>query len=412
MPKKRQIPRLFEQRLSDGTTVYHWKPSKTLRDAGWINVKLGTDEDAAIDGARQLNKQVDAVQTGKPGEGAPVAPAPRPAPRVLRFGDLVRLYRASPDYTELRQSTRHEYDTRLRQLEHWAMDGQTIVRAIDVDLVQDLRDELLKHRGPFIAASTIRVLRLLLNWARPRHIKDNPADYVSVSDPPSRKTRMPRLARAAIKEAADALAMPDVVLGIDLGQWTLQRQADLLTLNRFGWRAMDNLDIEPHVAARLADPRGRIMGFRLQQQKTGVWIDAPIPPFLHDRVREAMGGRAGDFVFKHKDRPNEAMPGWMFQRRFREAQDAAVAVAIMEDDLALAEAIDACQFRDLRRTGMIFYKDAGAKPADITALSGHYVLGKKTILDTYMPGDPEGACRCVAAGIASEAERAKRERVG
>jgi hypothetical protein len=32
-------------------------------------------------------------------------------------------------------------------------------------------------------------------------------------------------------------------------------------------------------------------------------------------------------------------------------------------------------------------------------LSGHAVIGRKTILDTYMPGDTAAAIACVATGL-------------
>jgi hypothetical protein len=211
-----------------------------------------------------------------------------------------------------------------------------------------------------------------------------------------------------------ALGLDFVALAIDLAFWTLQRQADVLALSRIAWREIDvaQLDLAPRHAAELVNARGRVMGFRLQQQKTGTCIDAPLPPSLHDRTEAALRASNGVGVFVDLNHPKQQMPAWQFQRAFREAQDAAWAVAIMDGDEALATAIEACQYRDLRRTGMIAYKDAGAALPNVTALSGHAVLGRRTILDTYMPGDTAGACACVAAGIAAARSRKVRREHG
>lgn len=406
MPKKRQIARLFSQPLAGGDTVYHWKPSKTLRKAGFVNVKLGYDFGTACTQANALNAQVKAFKSG----ASPEAVVQRTAPRVVRFAELVLRYRASDAFTTCKESTRAEYGTRLRQLEHWALDGRLAVRDIDRAMVRDLRSGLMQG-SIFRAASTLRVLRLLLQWAEDESIikkGSNPATDSDIPETPARKTRMEAPVRAAIVAAAHALDRDWLALAVELGFWMLQRQGDIRHLNRMSWRELEGVD--GRHAAQLANARGRIMAFRLCQQKTGTWIDAPMPPFLHDRVEAAMRATNSGYLFPDPAHPDQPIPNWKFQRRFLEVKEAAAAVAIMEENMALAEAIDACQFRDLRRTGMIFYKDMGAKVPDITALSGHFVIGKKTILDTYMPGDTAGACACVATGLAGVEARELRER--
>jgi hypothetical protein len=403
MPKKRQIPRLFPQPLESGATMWHWKPSKSLRAAGFANVKLGTDMGAAVNQAIALNQQVEDLRAGT----APAEAPRRILPRIVRFPELTDRFRKSDDFTGLKASTRAEYGSRLRALEHWA--GTIAVRDIDAQLVRELRNNLVTG-SPYRAAGILRVLRLLLAWAKKESIiAVNPATACDIPEPPARKIRMDEPVRAAIIGAAEALDMPWLGLAIELAFWELQRQGDVRNFNRMAWREMSGID--PRDAAMLANPRGRVMGFRLCQQKTGTWIDAPVPPFLHDAVEAAMKASGGGYVFPHPDRPEEPMPDWMIQRRFREAQGAAWAVAIMDGNAQLAAAIDACQFRDLRRTGMIFYKDARNETHDITALSGHYALGKKTILDVYMPGDTAGACRCVANGVRYMLERQQREAI-
>jgi integrase len=419
MPKQRQIPRLFPQQLADGSTAWHWKPSKTLRAAGFVNVALGTDKRHAITEADRLNDEVTAWKRGTPADArGVVASAPaRPLPRIVRVRELIATYKKSdgwtltPEQGGLKEKSKTNYETRLRQIEYWARDGELAVRDIDAALITDLRSELRKQSAHKCAA-VLGVLRLLLNFAKSIGIiSHNPADDVTIPSPPARSVMMPSRIRDAIVEAATELGMFDVTLSIELAFWILQRQRDVLDFGRMAWREMGSLDeVEQRHLAEVVDARGRVMGFRLVQNKTGTWVDAPVPPILHATVEAAMRATNHGYVFPHPDRPEEPMPSWMFQRRFRAARDAAATVAIIRGDLEFAQLISLVQYRDLRRTGMSFYKNAGARLAWITELSGHAVIGKKTILDTYMPGDTAAAIACVATGVAHWRRQQKREK--
>ena len=437
MPKKRQIPRLFDQELADGTIVYHWKPSKTLRKDGWINVKLGTNHGAAVNAAMDLNNQVKAARSDTPasadGDATPnaIVLPKRTNPRLITFERLVTLYKASDEYLGrledveqpdgsiatirvggLAASTKAEYSSRLRSLQYWAMDGELKVREIDKAMVVDLKRETSKE-SVYKCAGFLRVLRLLLNWAIGEgYIDKNPTDAVPIPETPKRKVMMVPRIREMISEAAMALDLPYVVLAIELGFWGLQRQRDVLNLGRIAWREIDvaTLDeLDPRHIGRLFDPRGRLMAFRLCQNKTGTWIDAPMPPMFHAAIDNAIRATNYGYVFPHPDHPEQPMPSKTFQRRFKDAREAAAAVAIMEGDMELAEAIWKVQYRDLRRTGMTYYKSSGANLAWITALSGHAVIGHKTILDTYMPGDTASAVACVSTGLRAYEARQLRE---
>lgn len=409
MPKLRQIPFLLGRPCVDGSTMWHWKPSKRLREAGFVNVRLGSDYGAAAKQAIDLNDQVAAWQAGKTVDGAPA----RAAPRVVRFDELVARYRKSRAFTDLRPATQAEYGSRLRQLAFWAMDGQLPVRDIDEAMVRDLRNAKIEAQGRQAAAPILRVLRLLLSWAVGENIvRDNAAAGCKIPEPVSRRIIADTPVRDAMKAAALAAdpPMPDVALAIDIAFWTLQRQGDVLRLQRFAWRRMERVD--PRHAKWLVDPKGKVMAFYVQQEKTSAQIVAPLPPAFHARVEEAMAANAGGYVFPHPEQPTKPMPNWMFQRRFRAVRDAAIAAAKLAEQTDLVEQLTITQFRDLRRTGMTFYGLAGAKVDWITALSGHAVLGRKTILDTYMPGNPDGAAACVATGLEAVAARAEREEQG
>jgi hypothetical protein len=416
MPKQRQIQFLTPAQLADGTVVWHWKPSPRLRAVGFKNQRLGTGgapkkpprdiATAAID----LNEQVAAWEANQ-ATAANDAPA-RPLPRVVRFGELRRRYVASDAYTGLRPKTQREYKSRLNALEHWALGGDLPVRDIDTAMVRDLRNELVRgslHR----AAAMMRVLHLLLSWAEDEAIiprNSNPASRADMPTPPARRVTMLHEARTAIAEAASELGMAWLPLAIDLGFWIVQRQGDIRHFNRFAWRELH--DVEPRDRAVLANAQGRVLGFRLCQQKTGTWVDAPVPPHLHEAIDAHWRASASEWLFPKPHLASEAIHEKTFQRSFRDAKEAAWTVAIIRGQPALADAIDQCQFRDLRRTGMMYYRDCGAKTQWITALSGHMILGRKSILDTYMPGDTAAACACVAAGVAHMVAQREREGQG
>lgn len=406
MPKQRQIPRLFDRRLADGRTAYDWKPSATLRKAGYVNVELGTDFATAAARAIELNREVADRRAG-----VAALPAPgRALPRIVRWTELAARYRASPAFTDLKPKTRLNYDTRIGQLTRWALDGTLPVRDIEPAMATDLY-ETLAPVSRFRAADTIRVLRLMLAWAvRQGIVATNAAANLRMVAPPARTTRMDDDVRAAIVAAAGGLGLDDIALAVPLAFWLLQREGDMLGFGRLSWRQVDvrAACIAPEHAARLVDPLGRIWSFRLRQAKTGAQVDAVVPPFLVDAIATRLKQSNTGFLFYHPDGSDAACPDAYFRKRFRWARDAAACVAIGDGDMALAERIAGVQFRDLRRTGMTFYGHSGAKLNWITALSGHAVLGRKSILDVYMPPDTASAAAAVATGLAAlEAAQAR-----
>lgn len=401
MPRKRQIRFLQAQTLADGTTVWHWKPSPRLRKAGWVNKKLGHDETAAIMQAMEQNRAVEEWE-----KGTVLAPAVA-APRVIRFRELIGRYQASERFTQLAPKSRAEYASRLRWIEAWAKDGALAVRDCDGRMVKDLRDTLVRGASKHKAAAILRVLRILMGFAKEEFlIRENPAQNIRIPEPPSRTRILTMDAIDALYAQAMKLDLPSMALAIRLAFWTLQRQGDVIQLTAMSRREIDDLD--PRDRAILADPKGRVFGFRLRQNKTATWIDAPIPPVLHGEVDEAL--KRSQWVVGDDNNRSRAYPSFLFQRRFRKVAEAAFAAARDAGNAQLVAQLTNIQFRDLRRTGMCFYGDLGVPPNLITALSGHAVLGKKSILDTYMPGNTRSACACVAMALRRMAERDGQEK--
>jgi hypothetical protein len=394
MSNRRQIPFLYWRPLADGTEVADWKPSPRLRKLGWTNLVLGSSADrkAAINAALDQNEKVAEW------EAAPEPSTPGGGPKVWTFSDLVDAYQASNDWkVELKPATKAEYGTRLRQLSAWARDaqGKSIpVGQLDDVMVRDLKEALLPV-SRFRCASTLRVLRLLLNWGKNNHrkvIRHNATDGVRIPGTDSRQQKMAWHQAAQLADAADQLGFPVTARAIRVAFWSLQRQGDLVELNRLSWRTLESMD--PRDRAALVNHQREVRGFRLRQNKTGAWIDAPIPAFLHAEIEAAFADGA-QWLLPDPDKPDQQIPQWKLQRQTR----AALRQLEMHDH----------QFRDLRRSGMAFFKDNGALQSNIFAISGHPVMGKRTIADTYMPPDTLGACAAVAAVLRTMQRIERRE---
>jgi hypothetical protein len=418
MTNKRQIPFLHWAKRADGTHVAHWKPSPRLRRLGWQNRKLGTrdQEDAVMLAALALNKQVaewEAQRGIVPGNDKP---------RRRTFGDLITEYRTSSEWTLLAPATQREYNTRLGFLENWAMEGTLPLAQLDVQMVRDLKEAMLaqppkakegdgdqeenvaeavanldddgKPVNPnlYRTAATLRVLRLLLNWAISRGwITTNATATVRIPTPPSRAAALiPEQVELAAAHALET-EFTSLSLAYTLGLWIIQRRADVLALSRLAWRKLEN--VSPADMPLLANSKGDVMGFRLRQQKTKKWVTCPVPPFLHDAVEAAF--ERSQWLVPDDKELTRACPPHSFQRRTR----------AIWDHVGLQD----YEFRDLRRSGMMMYAQLGCDLPGITAISGHAIMGKKTILDTYMPGNDRAACGAVATVLRTLAARKEKE---
>lgn len=418
MPKKRQIPFLRHRTLADGSRQFDWKPSNALRAAGWNHVTLGSNEADAVREALEINARVAAWRAGQ--GKADAGPKRDDAPRLVRWDGLVARYRRSTDYAGLKPKTRTNYESAIRALTSWAQDGRLIIRQIDYDMVQDLKRSLERggssdHR----TANLLRVLRLLLGFAERERIiprGTNPAREARIREPRARRHVLSLEAVELLAATADAEGHANLSLAILLGFWTVQRQGDLLAnFNRLAWRELNG--IEARDAALLKGPTGKVMGFRHMPGKTagssGVWIDAPVPPFLHPAIEAAWDKPAlkGGTLLRDDMDDAAALVDWRLQRLWRDLRTRTAARLRAEGRLLLAAEIEPAQFRDLRRSGQVYMRDAGAKKEWITSLSGHTLLARKSILDTYMPADTAAACAAMACALRLR-NRQKKERAG
>lgn len=394
-----KIQNLHGRALADGTVSWHWKPSPRLRAKGWVNQALGTGPGAArgrkpvppaaiVARANELNEKLTAWDMGC----NQVDQAAIPAPRKWLFSDLVDAYRQSEAYrVNIGAATRREYDCRLGQLSFWAQDGTLPIRLIDGDMVKELRKALLQG-SKFKAASTLRVLRLLLRWAvAEKLLPADPTAGVPIPTPPSRTFKMTWRDTCAVADQPDI--DPVARRFLRLAFWTAQRRADMIALNRMAWRELHGAD--PRDLPALVNGKGQVWGFRLQQLKTQRWVDCPLPPFLHAEVNAAF--EQSQWLFPHPLDPNEHISGDVIRRRIKPA--------------LVAGGFPDHQLRDGRRSGASGLCDMGADRSDVFAITGHSVLGnQRTMADVYMPPDTRAACRAIAAACRTLAAIEAREK--
>lgn len=409
-----QIPFLHPSRRSPGA-VYHWKPSPRLRRAGWTNVRLGEDWDAALDKARARNREVAAWEQGNAGR----AETGR-APRRLRWRDLVRRYRESDRYPENGKS-RANYDSYIALLDAWALDGELLLSDLDRPMIIDLRDALVKDKREYRTAALLRVLSVLLRFGADKGVLPlGIGDRLDIPSPPKRTRRIRRDHLPLLLEAADALGFAHVRLGIVLGFYSMQREGDLLSATGFQIRPVE--DVSSDARRALAGADGKVSGLWLQQEKTGSWVAVSLAPEARAEVEGAIAaGRAraraeGEvactnlILYRNEDR---ACPEWRFQRDFRAVVDHAIAQATERQQHELARLLagdpararDAIQFRDLRRSGMCWLREMAVPVPLIASISGHSIEETQKILDTYMPRDSRAAAEGMALAVARQAAR-------
>lgn len=402
MPKKNQIPYFHSHTLADGSTAYHWKPSPRLRRLGWTNMKLPDGYKAAINAAMAQNEAVEASER----QGARAIAVATP-PRRMTFAELVRTYTASQTFKDLKANTQRQYRWSLRALEVWAEDGKSIARLIDADMVEDLKTELVKG-SPHRAAALLRTLRILMGWAKlKKYIDANPCVDVSIPEPRARTKRIVIDTVRYLVAHAEAKDMHDLAMAIALGFFTFQREGDLCALTKFKYKELTDIAAEDR--ASLCGTDGRVMGFFLQQQKTGKWVFPSLPPEARAMVDAEMVARAAQkatsthiFRFPGEDRE---CPEWKLQRMVRAGVESAIEAAREADDNWLVDQLTDFNFRDLRRSGMCWMRDCNVGIGSIAATSGHSIRYTTRILDTYMPADARGAAAGMAEAMRRQGER-------
>ncbi len=156
----------------------------------------------------------------------------------LPGGSLAALwveYAASPDFTGLKPRTRSDY----KAVRDWLGPGaeRATVKLITPRDVLALRDRAAKAKGRRFGNYTLQVLRLVLEWGRPRGWRDdNPAAGIKQIRKPTGEGNLNRAWLESEVEAFARAAPAHLLVPFALGLFAGMRQGDAL---RMTWAAYD-----------------------------------------------------------------------------------------------------------------------------------------------------------------------------
>ena len=415
---------------------WYWQPSKTLRDAGFESEPLGKDEAAAITAAQTLNRRVEEWRKG--------ASLQQVRDRRIQgtLGSAIERYRRDviggkkPDGSPLiARSTAVTYNTGLNYLEAWA--GKQPLAYITRQRVAVLRKAMMRPKeeggiGHHSAHNTLKLGRQLFRflidqdeWEQGK----NPFESFGLGAPPPRDVIWSPAARELIVETADAAGQPSIALAIVLGYAIGQREADILglTIPQFVVLPEHKMQPEDYATLSAAAADGLPRGIRVRQNKTKAWVEVPIVGEVRRRVEGA--------VERAKDRlrlelilddlrviaGERVMPGregqaaaytdrkgtHRFQMDFATIRARAAESAAENGQPDLAAEIRTLEFRDLRRTCVVYLGELGLEDHLIAAITGHDIDETRRILKVYMPRTTGRAARAIALATAREAKAAQ-----
>lgn len=321
---------------------YYWQPSTSLRRLGWQPKRLPATLEAAIAEAEKINMAVDKWRHGV-AENVSV-------PVMNSIDSLITAYKKSKNYRKLKENTKEDYDYRLELIAKWA--GQVPLEGITRKSVQDFWEKLAK-KSEWKANATIRVLRLLFNYAIDLEmIKVNPATRPGLVDIKQRSTVWDLEIQEEFIKVADRLGYFNIGTAIMLSAFIAQREGDILNLS---WQDCQN------------------GAFQIRQHKTGTYIRVPIHPILRARLMQYTNH---DGLIIKNDLTGLRYSKNAFTHRFD--------IIRREVVKKYPEAKD-YKFLDLRRTAIVRLAEAGCTEAQISAVSGHKIETCRRILEVYLP---------------------------
>lgn len=321
---------------------YYWQPSTALRKQGWKCRRLADTLEAAIAEAEKLNTELDKWRTGSVEVST--------VPVINSISSLIASYKKSKNYRKLANNTRDDYDYRLDLIEKWA--GKVPAEGITRKSVQDFWEKLAR-KSEWKANATIRVLRLLLNYAVDVEIlKINPAARPGLISITPRNVVWNTEEIFASVKSADSLGYYNIGTAILIGAFMAQREADILKLD---WKDYQN------------------GAFLIRQNKTSAYIAVPVHPILKERL-DTYSNKTG-LVIK-SDLNGKQYTKDAFTHRFD---------LIRKQVCKKYPEMSRCKFMDLRRTAIVRLAEAGCTEAQISAVSGHKIDTCRRILETYLP---------------------------
>lgn len=228
LPPRRLIRHLIAKPRRDGSHAYYWQPPTKLRHLptrpAWLkNTPLRDaqerplDLESAMKAAEALNARLDAWRAGRPGS---------------RGGEMAALFtewETSPAWAAMAAKTRAEYAKHLRALRDDI--GEFAPAHVTQPAVIRYLDKMAAKHGVGARIITYRaaVLRQFWNWAKRRGLLagDNPASQLDL------KRKEPVRGIWTVEQLRAACRLPHPIpLAVRLALYTLQRQGDLLRMDR------------------------------------------------------------------------------------------------------------------------------------------------------------------------------------
>lgn len=321
---------------------YYWQPSAALRQQGWKARRLPDSLEAAIAEAEKVNDELDKWRSGNV--------EVKSVPVINSVAALISTYKLSRNYTKLGENTREGYDYSLELIQKWA--GNVPLEGVTRKAMHDFFEKLRK-KSDYTANATIRVLRLLFNFAVDRgDLVVNPISRPGLLYiPPRGEVWTPEEVFKAV-EIADERGYSNVGTAIMIAAFMAQREADILKLD---WKDYQS------------------GAFLIKQNKTGAYIAVPVHPLLQQRLN-ACPYKNGLVV--RSDLTGKQYTKDAFCKRFD---------IIRREVCKEIPEFNRCKFMDLRRTAIVRLAEAGCTEAQISAVSGHKIDTCRRILETYLP---------------------------
>lgn len=162
----------------------------------------------------------------------------RAPPETKTVGNLIRAYKASPEYSQLADRTRADY---AKILDWFRPIDAMPLSQVTPAAVMSMRDKANHQRKRRFANYVVSILSLLFAWGRQRGwMKDNPAHGIPKIKPPHGAKEANRAwtpeERERVLEAVSASIRPIVALGM----FAAFREGDAV---RFPWSAYDGTHI-------------------------------------------------------------------------------------------------------------------------------------------------------------------------
>lgn len=345
------IRHFVAKQRGDGTMRYYWQPTKALIDAGFKTERLPDTKSDALHRAEELNRAVDEWRKD-----------PALQPNTDKAGSvdaMIRAYKKSRFYKELKPSTEKEYRRYLKFISAWA--GGEQARSITPKMVSTLYEEQLA-KYPRAAGMLIAVLRRLFwfgeraNFISPNA---NPARNPGIRNKPKKTEIWSEEAVIHFVATADKLGLFAVGTAVMVNEWLGQRPGDVIALqmNQYQDGVLQLIQSKTGAEAFLPIDEAPQVQKRLEQQIA---------------INQARGDKCAALLQHSRFAEGYSPSGFM--KAFTTVRDEAAKTMPEIAEL---------QFKALRHTAITRLGEAGCTPQEIAAISGHSLKTCVHILNTY-----------------------------